>query len=252
MKIRQSFTGQTAQSDIQVQKPISHLLIKKTGAAAITDETISIVLQSGGTQYSIATKVKIKDIAIISQFQAGYMGQKVSGADIISEYLLDITGMDAGVKLKDNDYLSLDLAGLVGASAYEIYGIENINMVQAYVNYNTTVISGAESQTKSYSLNRTHQGIYIRNNSALSRLRVFAENGKEASYEPVELLALAREINGITQMADVMIEGDATNQTIAGGGSDFFFYPNLGLTGFEITTEGGTDLTFILVDYKQF
>lgn len=254
MRLLTNLTGVTGVSNEKIQKSISHLLIIKTGTtAAITNETISASLQAGSNQHNIATKTKLRDLAVISQFENGYIHQAV-GADskIETAIMIELTGASQGVRLQNNDLITFDLSNLQTTATYNIYGIENREVGNVFLNYTAQNLNGTNSQTKTFSLSRSHKSLCISNNDSLEKIRLFSHAGEEVSYLPEELKAISREINGVTQMADVTIEGDAYNQTISGGAAEFFYIPTADFKGFEITTVGGVELTFVLTELRAF
>ena len=253
MKLKSNHTGSVSFSDLQCQKAVSHLLIVKTGAAAFTTETINVALQDGtGNQRKLVTLLKVRDVALISQFTNGYLSQTVlAGGLIKSCYLLELNP-DAAIDLKDETYLSIDMNNLVAASSYDVYGLESPLTERAFLNYNSTVISGTETQQKQYSVGANAFELGIRNNDSLAKLRLFYNNGAEVSYLPEELAAITREINDITQAADTLIEGDTLNQIILNGAAEMFYFPMVGVKSFEITTVGAIDCVFFLVNKEAF
>lgn len=254
MKILSNITGVTSLSNVQIQKSCSGILIVKTGStSAITNETASIALQIGANQNTIATKIKVRELGVITQYGRGYIHQTVeTGGNIKTEIFIDLSGRDSAMLLQDNNYVALDLSNLQSSATYQVYALEMPQVEQTYLNYNSQSISGSNSQTKTFSLNPSHQGLYISNNSSLEKLRLFTHDGKECSYDTVELGAIAREVNDITQMSDILAEGDTLNQTIAGGATELFFIPTADFKGFEITTVGGIDLNMILTELKSY
>lgn len=254
MKILSGITGVTSLSNVQIQKSCSAILIVKTGStSAIDNETLSIALQVGANQHTIATKIKARQLGVISQFGAGYIHQKVeAGGNIKTEMLIDLSGVGESLLLQDNNYVALDFSALQSAASYDVYAIENPSKNRVFLNYNSQSITGTDSQTKTYGLKSSHTGLFISNNDSLEKIRLFTHDGSECSYNAVELSALAREINDVTQMADSLIEGDAVNQSIAGGAAELFYIPTEFFKGFEITTVGGVDLTMILKESRAF
>ena len=251
MKLKSALTGVTNFSDIQCQKAISHVLIVKVGAAGIVDEKINIILQDGSNQRKLTTNQKIRDVAILSQFGEGYLSQTVSAGSVKSAYLLKLNET-VGVEVADKCYLSIDLNALVAGSTYEVYGIECPVTERTFYSYNTTSIVGDEAQEKQYSVNPTAQLLGIRNNGALSKITVTYNNGQQVSYLPEELAAVTREMNDITQASDVLVEGDAVNQTILGGAAEMYHWPLQGVQKFDISTVGGTELVFFVVNKESF
>ncbi len=253
MLVKSGITGVTSISDIQIQKGIARLLIIKTGTTAVfTTETINVAINdNNGNQSKIMTLNKVKDIATISQFTNGYMmEQAIAGGNFKSAYLLELTDGNA-LDLSNNTYISLDLGTLQSTATYNIYGLEVPVRTRKYFHYGQTVISGADPQVKTYGLQPSAKALAIKNNSAINLLRLFTVDGGEVSYTDEELQALAREINDTTIKADTQLINDALAQTISGGASGWFWYPVEGFKGFEISTVGGTDLTFILVEEKS-
>jgi hypothetical protein len=229
------------------------LVIKTGTTAAIGSEVLSMALQVGANQHTLATKMKIRDLAVISQFENGYIQQSVDAdGKIKNEMIIELSGTAKGLLLQDNNYITLDLQSLQSTANYQVYGIEAPANGNLFLNYTAQNLTGSNSQTKQYSLNATHKGLYISNNSSLEKIRLFTYDGNEVSYFPDELSASAREVNGVTQMADTLIEGDTLNQTIAGGASEFFYIPTEGFKGFEITTVGGVELTLISTEVRRF
>lgn len=258
MLAKSEFTGVTRFTDIQIQKGIVRLLLIKKGLTPFQLETLNVsLLTSGGNQMKVISKSKIKDIALISQYGNGYLFQEVTGtSDFSSAYIIEL-GVEAGIDLSDNNYLSVDLENLDASCAYEVYGIEHPVLLSAYISYNTTVISGVESQTKQYSLTSDSYGLAIKNNDAIESVRLKYDNGREVTYKTEELRAIMREINDTTLSGDKVESNGVTNQTVQGGGADMFYLHNANIDvprfhSFEITTKGGTDLTFITLNINQF
>ncbi len=253
MLLKSGVTGVTSFSDLQCQKGISSLLIVKSGAAGIVNETINVALQDGsGNQRKVMTLVKVRDVAILSQFGNGYLSQTNLGGGVIKcAYIVELSE-GLALDLKDETYLSIDMNGLVSGSTYDIYGIEFPFSAKSYLAYNTTVLSGGESQQKQYSVASNAFEIGIRNNDSLAKVRFFYENGSEVSYLPEELAAITREHNDITQAADNLIEGDSINQVILSGAQEMFYWKLDGVVKFEITTVGGTDVVFFLVTVEHY
>lgn len=254
MKILSGITGVASLSNVQIQKSCSALLIVKTGtASAIDNETLSIALQVGSNQHTIATKIKARQLAVISQFGAGYIHQKVeAGGNVKTEMLIDLSGVSESLLLQDNNYVAVDLSALQATATYDVYAIENPSKGKVFQNYNSQSITGNDSQTKTYGLKSSHKALFISNNDSLEKIRLFTHDGSECAYDAVELSALAREINDVTQMADSLIEGDAINQSISGGAAELFYIPTELFKGFEITTVGGVDLTMILTELRGY
>ncbi|RQO68512.1 hypothetical protein DBR40_19925 [Pedobacter sp. KBW01] len=253
MEIIKSLTGSTSVSDVQVQKPISHILVTKTGTGnAIVNEVISAVLKTASNEQVVIPISKIRDIAIISQFENGYMLQQLlADASVECAFILELSTGTA-LQLLNNDYLSIDLDKLEAGATYSVHGLEVLEEARTYIKYTTTQIVGTESQQKQYSLGDNSVSLAIRNNGSLKKIRLFGYNGKEVAYTPVELSAIAREINGMTIGPDKLIEGDAVNQAYSGGAAEFFWLPTTAYKGFEITTEGGVDLTFFTVNNMAY
>ncbi|WP_131537996.1 hypothetical protein [Pedobacter nototheniae] len=250
MEIIKSLKNSTSVSDLQVQKAISHILITKKGTSnPINGERISAILKtSRGSEQVVIPLSKVRDIAIISQFENGYMLQQLlAGGLVENAFMLELSTGNA-LQLIDNDYLSVSLEGLEEAAEYAVFGVEVLEEARTYIKYQSNQIVGSEPQQKQFSLGDNSVSLSIKNNGALAKLRLFGYNGKEVSYTPTELAAIAREINGMTMGPDILVEGDSVNQAFSGGASEFFWLPTTAYKGFEISTNGVIDLTFVTVN----
>lgn len=249
MQIVKALTNSTGVSDLQVQKAVSHLLVTKKGTVnPIANEQISAVLKTGSNEQVVLPLGKIRDFAIISQFENGYMLQQLLADNTVECAFMIELSTGAALQLLDQTYLSVSLDGLEKTATYEVYGVEVLEEAREYVKYVTNSIVGSESQQKMYSLGDNSVSLAIRNNGALSKIRLFGYNTKEVAYTPAELSAIAREINGMTVGPDKLIEGDAINQVFAGGAAEFFWLPTQAYKGFELTTVGGIECTFVTVN----
>ncbi|WP_025146181.1 hypothetical protein [Pedobacter jeongneungensis] len=249
MQIVKSLTNSLGVSDLQVQKAVSHLLVTKKGTAnPIVNEQISAVLKTASNEQVVLPLGKIRDFAILSQFENGYMLQQLlADATIECAFMIELS-TGAALQLVDSTYLSVSLDGLEKLATYEVFGVEVLEEAREYIKYVSTQIVGSESQQKMYNLGDNSVSLSIRNNGALKKIRLFGYNGKEVSYTTDELSAIAREINGMTIGPDKLIEGDTINQAFSGGASEFFWLPTQAYKGFELTTNGGIELTFITVN----
>ncbi|MFP5081626.1 hypothetical protein [Pedobacter sp. JCM 36344] len=253
MKLRSGITGRAAESDIQCQKPISHLLVTKIGAAAFLNEIISASISDGnGGQQKVLAKVKIFDAALLSQFENGFLSQTVNAdATITSAFIIELTKDGKGLDLRNERYLSIDMESLVLGSTYDINGIESPVPQDRYLDYNTTGIAGTTAQQKSYDVPFGAYEIGVKNNGALSKLVLTYLNGNQISYLPEELAAVTREFNDITLASDTLVEGDAINQMVLAGSALMYYQRLEGVSKFEIHTTGTAELTFILVTEKS-
>lgn len=255
MQIKAPVTGVTAINDIQIQNGISHLLILKTGGAAITDEKMTLVLKTEGQSKNVFPLVKIRRPAVISQYGQGYQLIEVTDDDpltINSAFLIDVSGGQHAVSLENGEYLSLDLTDLVSGATYSVFGIESPLRERSYREYNSQVIDGGESQLVGFNVDPATASICLSNNDALANIRLTFFNGNQATFTPTELNALMRNGNDIAFAADTMVEGGSINQTINGGGAEFWLIPANGVTRFEITTIGGVDLTLITIAQRSY
>jgi hypothetical protein len=253
MQIKAAASGVTSYTDLQIQNSISHLLIIKTGAAAITDEKMTLVLKtSGGQSKNVIPLTKIRRPAVLSQFGQGYQLIQAVAADTVkSAFLISLS--DAGaIQLENSDYLSLDLSDLIADSTYSVFGIESPEKARIYNEYNSQVITGQEAQNKAFTPDENCKGIAISNNGALSSIRLSFTNGNEVTYMPEELNAMMRNGNDISFSADTLVEGDSLNQTVSGGGTELWWLPLQDCRRFEISTVGGTDVTLIQLIRRAF
>ena len=246
MKILAELTGTTSKNDIQIQKNISHVLIVKTGTTSpISAEFLSAVIKGRELDHVITPTLKVKDLALISQYGNGYMLQEVDAdADVKSAFLIQI-GNGACIQLYDQEYISLTLEGLQSTATYDVYGFENLSDARSYIKYQSNNIPAGDPTTRSYNLSPFSRMLAIRNNGGLRDIKLTGNNGKQVTYYPEELSAIAREQNGATIGPDKLIEGDSVNQVVAGATSDFFFLPTTDYKSFEVSTNNGVALTFI-------
>jgi len=252
MQIKSATTGVTEVRGLQIQSSISHLLILKDGAAAITDEKITLVLKTnGGQNKSVIPLTKIRRPAVISQFGQGYQLIQADADSVNSAFLLSLSDFGA-IQLENGDYLELDLTDLIALSSYSVYGIESPIKARAYNEYNTEVVTGSEPQIKTYSPELDCKGIALSNNGALASVRLSYANGNEVTYLPEELKAMMRQGNDVSFAPDSLVEGDSINQQLLGGGTEFFYLPLEGCYRFAVTTTGGTDLTLIQLIRRAF
>jgi len=252
MQLKAATTGITEIKDLQIQSPIQCLLIVKSGAAEIIDEAITLSLKTGGAHSkNVIPLTKLRRVAVISQFGQGYQQiQQMGGGVVQCSFLLELS--DYAIAISGSDYLSLDLTNLVAASTYTVYGVESPVQHRSYNEYNTLTVTGADAQLKQYQVEPAAKLLALSNNAALSSIRMSYTNGTEVSYTPAELSAIMRQGNDVSFAADIMIEGDALNQTLQGGGTEFFVLPLTGCRKFDITTVGGIDLTVIQVITRNF
>lgn len=249
-----NFTGVANIQDVEIQKPVAKLLIVKTGVAdTILNEKVSIIYNDGnGNGKKITQTLKVRDLANISQFGAGYnLRQLTAVGNCKTVHQIDLTH-GAAMPLSNNRNVKLSFDGLDPAATYSVYGLEVPFIDAKYNNYSQTIISGAESQTKSYTVGSDMHLLSIINNAGLASVRLKFTNGLECTYTREEAEALAREVNDIVEAADTMIEGDTLNQTTLAGGGEMLVFPlevadGVRVYEFEISTTGTTDCRFITV-----
>ncbi|MOA23473.1 hypothetical protein D3C78_1440960 [compost metagenome] len=146
-------------------------------------------------------------------------------------------------------------------ATYEIYGIEEAFKQPLFIDTNVTVISGADSQTKSYDVDSNAVQLFVKDNNALLNVKLLYSNGSNVTRLPKELRHLNREGNDLTQAPDVYTKADA-EFTVNSGAADMFRIPLFvndergqllaRVESFEITTVGGTDLTFIVEKIARY
>lgn len=246
MKILSGQTGSAQKNDVQIQKNISHLLIVKTGTTApILAEFLDLTLKGRSVDHVISPTLKIKDLSLISQYGNGYMLQEVGAdANVKSAFLIQI-GNGSCIQLYDQEYISLSLTELQTTATYDVYGFENLSDARSYIKYQSNNIPAGDPTTRSYNLPEFSRMLAIRNNGGLRDIKLTGNNGKQVTYYPEELSAIAREQNGMTVGPDKLQEGDLINQVIAGATADFFFLPTTDYKSFEVSTNNNVALTFI-------
>jgi hypothetical protein len=246
MQIKSAGTGVTEVKDLQIQKSIGHLIIVKTGAAAIIGEKITLRLNTqGGSSKTVIPLTTVRRCAVISQFGEGYQLIQDEGSSVIrSEFRIALSDMGA-VELQNGDYLTLDLTELVSGSTYSVFGLESPTTSRQYFEYGSQVLSASEAQIKNYVPEADVVGLGLSNNGSLSSVRISYNNGNEVTYSPTELRAIMRNMNDVSFASDTLIEGDAISQSILGGGVELFWLPLSDVARFEVVTVGGTDLTIV-------
>ena len=246
MQIVSGLTGVTQKNDIQVQKPISHLLIVKSGTVSgISHEYLQATIKGREIDQVISPKLKISDLALISQFGNGYMlRQSGTGGILKSSYLIEISG-GGSLNFAEQEYLSVGFEDLEAGAVYDIYGFESLTEYRAYIKYQSDNIPAGDPTSRIYVLGESTKMLAIKNNGALAKITLTGNNGKQVTYYPEELQAIAREQNGMTVGPDTLVEGDMINQVIAGASTDFFFIPTVEFKSFELFTNNNIALNFI-------
>jgi hypothetical protein len=242
-----TYTGIASKQDEQIQKSIQNLIVTKNGTAAgFVDERISVTLKLLSGDIVSVPLSKIKDVGTFSQFESGYMLKQVlAGGNVQSEISIKLT-RGATIALQGNEYVSVELSNLDPASSYELFGFELTQSAREIFKYTAnTIPASADGIQREFTSPANAVALYIKNNDILKSIRLFGNNGKEVTYTPLELRFIAREINGMTEGPDKLIEGDAFNQTLAGGATDWFYLPMSLYKGFELTTVGGIELPFV-------
>ncbi|WP_143822951.1 hypothetical protein [Mucilaginibacter sp. MD40] len=227
-------------------------MIIKNGAAEIVDEKITLSLQSEQGSAKVLPLSKIRTHAIISQFQAGHqLIEKKADGTVKCAFLLALSATDA-ILLQNNTYLKLDLTNLVAGSTYEVFGLEYASASRFYNEFNNEIITGNDSQTKTFTPQFGAKSLILSNNGSLSSVRLSYAGANEVTYTPQELDAIMRSSNDISFAPDKLIEGDTVNQAILGGGTEFWALSLVGVSKFEVTTTGADDLSVMQIVVKSY
>lgn len=247
MHVIQTLTGVTTKKSIEIRKPFSHLLIVKTGNTnGIVNERITATIKGLANEAAIITNLKIADVALLSQFGSGYLLRQVlSGGNIKSVYHLELSSNGGLLFSGQSEHCVIDLDNLESGATYDLFAVENLTASRSYVKYQTELVQGTEPTQRVFSLGSNAVMFAVKDNNALSKVTLTGNNGAQVTYTPEELRAMGRQLNGVAVGPDVLIEGDAINQTVNGGAVDFFFIPALNYRSAEVYTTGGTELQVI-------
>jgi hypothetical protein len=246
-------TGVTDISDQPILQSFSHLIIVKTGAAAIIDEKITVSLKTGGSgSVSVCNRSKIKRLAAITQYEGGYqLIDKLGDGTFKSAFRIAFSNV-AAIELQDDTTVSIDLSGLVIGSTYEIYALGAANAERQYIKYTSDSIpAAADGAQKSFTADNRLLGLAIANDGALSSIRLVYGYNSEVTYLPEELDALMR-INDTSFAPDTFIEGDSINQTVNGGGADVWYINMKDVQRYEIITAPAAELSLVRLNGVTF
>lgn len=213
-----NLTGATSYAAIQIEKPITKLLIGNQ-TSAFNAETISIdFVGKSGKSKTICRKVLIKDLAEISQYGEGYNFASLSTAKVdglVNLFQIDLCG-GSGVKLNNDEYIVVTLENTTAGDTLEIYGMETFQSESLAFKYNFNNINTSAATSRVINTDPSMEALCIDLTSGFDKI-LFNFPNASVSYTKTEVRQLMRDINDISFSADTLLEGDAVNQTILSG-----------------------------------
>jgi hypothetical protein len=229
MKIK-SITGVSEYDGLTVNKPVMGIIVKAD--VSLANETIEIkrINQHTGDNESICARTKIVDLAeIAAQKQGFYM---LNVAESIAVILI----AEGGLRLDADKYLELELGSLNSAKNYELYGLEENNLVDKGFAYQRFTIANGEDLKKYVVGDNELLAIPV---SGLVGLKAWAEDGVTMEYTPTELKAIMNMENDIVK----------TGAAVKYGYDKYFLVSIEDIREIEIETNGDT-YQFFMIDQK--
>ncbi|TRX70528.1 hypothetical protein [Carboxylicivirga sp. M1479] len=229
MKIK-TITGVSEFDGLTVNKPVVGIIVKAN--VALANETIEIkrINQHTGDNESICARTKITDLAEIAAQKKGFY---VSNA---ADSLVIIAIANGGLRLDTDKYLELEFGSLNDTKTYEIFGLEDNNLVEKGFAYQRFTIGNGEDLKKYVIGDNELLAIPV---TGLVGLKAWAMDGVTMEYTPTELKAIMNLEN------DVVKTGGATVH-----GYDKYFLVSIeDIREIEIETDGNT-YQFFMIDKK--
>lgn len=253
MYVKQNITGVTSFKGLEIRKNFTHLIIEKRGTSnPMENERISVSIKGLVNEQVSIPNLKVLEVSLISQYGAGYILRQV-GADgkVSSSCPIEISA-NGTLSLFDKEYVSVDLNDLESGAVYDVFAFEGLNESRDFVKYQLDLFQGGEPVQTNYALGASCAMLAIRDNGALQQVTLTGNNGKQVTYTPNELKCLNRQFNMIAVAADVLIEGDAINQSMMGGSVKYFFIPAVVYKSVELHSTGAAELAVIKTNYFRY
>lgn len=240
MKVEQ-FTGVTEKTGLKIFKPISHIEIVGSGAAAtnIFDGlvvTARVVNGQLGKDETIIPAIKLKYLAEVSTVFEGSYFTKADKSTFRA--CVDITEV-GGLNLDNNKFLEVNLTGLIAGYTYTVYGIE-ANDKEGYV-YRYSKLNCNTNQTLATFQNNGAE-LLVLPVTNLTEVNLMHSNGTSKRWTIEELKAVMDKANDIVKYDE--------NGKAYCGYIECFVLQLDGIHTYEITTDG-TAYEFYAVDTKS-
>lgn len=187
MKI-ESITG-VGEKRLKAYKPISDLLITKDGH--IADEKIEIYRVDGnrGGNETVCPRTELKELfEIAAQGEGMYVD-----SDVLSSGLIAV-GMDGCASLTSSRYLEIELSSLVAGSNYEVFGMEDGEIVERVMVYHPIQIN-RDIETKEYE--NEGKELLALPFTGLDKVELVDHSGLSSTYTVQELKAKMRKENEV-------------------------------------------------------
>lgn len=203
-------TGVASVGNLQAQKSIAKLIIKKN--AAFTSETLNVKIIGSGENKPICNGDAVVDLAEMAQFQEGaFLKFKTGGFEIVS---VDLCAGGA-IKLKDEEYISIAMDSMATGSAYEIYGLEMPNVLMEHIEYGRVDVPIGTGTVQKVLDVQTDRLLAITKTTNIKQIDIVWANGQSTTWLYEELEALMRDSNDLVYTTGSTIATGTAGDTVS-------------------------------------
>ncbi|MCU4165221.1 hypothetical protein [Carboxylicivirga caseinilyticus] len=192
MKI-ETISGKTDRK-VRIYKPVSEVVITKNGNWNGEKVEISRVSGAKGTHEQVSPRMLCEKLfEVASQGEGLFIDKNTGSRGIIA------VGMDGAAALSDQRYLEVDLSSLDAAKSYEVYGMEDGEIVERVIVYHPITINSDET-LKEYGVADKELGAFPLTD--LVKIELIKTNGQSVTYTPTELMAKMEKENDLCAVQD--------------------------------------------------